>query len=158
MKTKLQMVLMVLVTLFTVSAKAQTDVTSTYLTNYGFDQGSYVTTNKSYTKGSFTGVDPESWTMKGDANCYLAQVKIASTNTINGVKATTKDYASSSEGGCLAISAGWGSSITCTQTAAASLPAGSYTISFPVYNGNTSATVIGTNLFGFVESGGTTHY
>src|SRR5574344_184047 len=167
MKRKLQLALLGAATLFAGAASAQTDVTSTYLTNAGFDDNtSFITANLATGNGgnnsavaSWTGVKSSS----GQYACTGA-TQYGSSYTVNSVAppATDPDGNKSSGTtyyGCLGVSAAWGGSAYVTQATSTALAAGKYTISFVVYNGNTATgQTTATNRFGFIESGGTTHY
>lgn len=131
------------------SLSAQTDVTSTYLTNAGFDDESgWVTSNvKEKTistvpnwVGASTGTD---W-------FYGGAIDYSKSFTVNSVKpATNPDGAT--EGGALGLSAGWGCTVKYTQ--AVTLPAGVYTLTYKAYNANTAATQAN-NYIGFTCSAG----
>ena len=156
---------------------AQTDVTSTYLTNADFSTGTPIDNNVcTYGKDmsangtTYYGAQTISgWTNAsvGDTDSGYANSKLAgalfaygSTPWLAGsgtsAPATGPTGAAGNAAGLCAV---WGGSIQYTQ--AVTLPAGSYTIVYKVYNATTnngSGKFITTNLFGFVEDGGTTHY
>ena len=158
--------------------KAQEDVTSTYLSNADFSSGTPIDNNvctygKDMESNGTTYYGPQaidSWTnasvgttADGYDNCGLAGAlfEYGSTPWLAGTG--TPAPATDSEGNAgnaAGLCAVWGGSIQYTQ--AVTLPAGSYTVRFKVYNatsgnGNSSG-VITTDLFGFVEDGGITHY
>ena len=157
---------------------AQTDVTSTYLTNADFSTGTPIDNNvctygKDMTNNNTTYYGAQAidgWTnasvgstSDGYDNCTLAGAifTYGSTPWIGGsgtpAPATDPDGNAGNAAGLCAV---WGGSIQYTQ--AVTLPAGSYTVKFKVYNATSgsgkSSGVITTDLFGFVEDGGTTHY
>lgn len=132
---------------------AQTDVTSTYLTNAGFDDESgWITGNIAQaTVNATTG-----WTFSssGDTWYYGGAVNYGSSFTVNSVTPPATNPDGVAEGGVLGLSAGWGCTVTYSQEV--TLPAGIYTLSYKAYNANTAATQA-TNLIGFV-SASTTAY
>ncbi|MBR0037601.1 MAG: hypothetical protein IJP70_08165 [Bacteroidales bacterium] len=157
---------------------AQTDVTSTYLTNADFSAGTVIDNNVcTYGKDmaangtTYYGAQAISgWTnasvgstADGYDNCTLAGAlfEYGSASWVAGAGNTAPATDPNGNAGKAAgLCAVWGGSIQYTQ--AVTLPAGSYTIKFNVFNttsgsGNSSG-IITTNLFGFIEDGGTTHY
>lgn len=132
---------------------AQTDVTSTYLTNAGFDDESgWITGNI----GQATVNATTGWTASssGDTWYYGGAVNYGSSFTVNSVTPPATNPDGVAEGGVLGLSAGWGCTVTYSQEV--TLPAGIYTLSYKAYNANTAATQA-TNLIGFV-SASTTAY
>ena len=132
---------------------AQTDVTSTYLTNAGFDDNSsWITGNvaQATTKAA------KGWTAtsSGDTWWYGGAVNYGSSYTVNGVTPPAKNPDGNAEGGALGISAGWGCTVTYKQEV--TLPAGVYTLNYKVYNANTGATQAN-NYIGFTSSTITTY-
>lgn len=146
---------------------AQTDVTSLYLTNAGFDNSSdYVTTNV-YTYASDANnnnavsscQDVTGWTKEstgdgkaGGAFQWNSGYWIAGTSYI----VPSTDSNGGSTGGALGLAGCWGNSAGYYQTL--TLPAGLYRISYKVYNAGTNKIANYENTFGFVEDAGTTHY
>lgn len=131
------------------AASAQTDVTSTYLTNAGFDDEScWITGNV----GSKTTNAINSWTAEtsGDTWYYGGAVAYASSLTVNGVTPPATNPNGVAEGGALGLSAGWGCTVKYKQ-AGITLPAGVYTLSYKAYNANTGATQAN-NYIGFTSS------
>ena len=130
------------------SLSAQTDVTSQYLTNAGFDDNSsWITVNvaQATTKAA------KGWTAtsSGDTWWYGGAVNYGSSYTVNTVTPPAKNPEGKAEGGALGISAGWGCTVTYKQEV--TLPAGVYTLSYKAYNANTGATQAN-NYIGFTSS------
>lgn len=156
----------------------QTDVTSTYLTNANFSTGTPIdngicTYGKDmagnntpyYGAQAVSGWTNESTgvTDSGYDNCTLAGGIFAYGSTPflggSGYTAPTTDP-DGNTGNALGLLAVWGGSIQYTHDV--TLPAGSYTLRFKVYNatsgsGNSSG-VITTDLFGFVPNEGAAYY
>jgi hypothetical protein len=127
---------------------AQTDVTSTYLTNAGFDDNSsWITGNV----GQATTKAAKGWTAtsSGDTWWYGGAVNYGSSYTVNSVTPPAKNPDGNAEGGALGISAGWGCTVTYKQEV--TLPAGVYTLKYKAYNANTGATQAN-NYIGFTSS------
>ena len=157
---------------------AQTDVTSTYLTNADFSSGTPIDNNVcTYGKDmanngtTYYGAQAiDGWTNasegaedSGNANSKLAGALFAYGSTPwlagSGTVAPATDP-NGNAGNAAGLCAVWAGKVQYTQDV--TLPAGSYTVRFQVYNatsgsGNSSG-VITTDLFGFVEDGGTAHY
>lgn len=142
--------LAILLCLAATGLKAQTDVTSQYLTNAGFDDSSSWTTA---TVGQNTKANVQGWTPEstGDTWFYGAAVAATGGPQVNGSSAP----GGTCQGGALALSVGWGCTLAYKQHV--DLPAGRYRISFKVSNANTTANQF-FNYMGFVEDSGTTHY
>ena len=159
---------------WSLSANAQQqDVTATYLTNADFSSGTPID-NGICTYGAdmsgngttYYGAQAiDGWTnasvgtaADGYNDCGLAAGLFAygSTYFLGGTGYT----APTGTGNAAGLVAVWGNTVRYTQDV--TLPAGSYTIVFKVYNttsgGSNSSGVITTDLFGFAEDGGTTHY
>ena len=159
------------------SAKAQTDVTSTYLTNANFSTGTPIdnhvcTYGKDMAGNSTTYYGPqaiEGWTNasegaedSGYENSKLAGAIFAYGGTPwiggSGCTAPATDP-NENAGNAAGLCAVWGGKIQYTQ--AVTLPAGNYTVRFQVYNSTTnngSGGIITTNLFGFDADEGTDYY
>lgn len=137
--------------LASVGAVAQTDVTSQYLVNAGFDTG-WTTTNI----GQATVSSVEGWNgaSTGDTWFYGGAISYAGGVTVNGSTVSTNPSGGTT-GGALALSAGWGTTIRYTQ--AVTLVPGRYRISYKAYNVNNDGRQV-FNYIGFVESNGTEHY
>lgn len=146
------------------SAYAQTDVTSTYIDNADFSQGTPVSTDVfGYAKDKGEAVSGpqavEGWTstQEGDAKAgglfaYGSGYQLRG----NGKAAPETNPSGEATGNALGIFAVWSSTVQYTQAAKTELPAGDYTLSCTYYN--QSGTANTTNLIGFVEEGGTAHY
>lgn len=137
------------------AAYAQTDVTSTYITNPGFESSTGETGNiataetansKDYTDTGWKNVDNAAW--------GASAVIVYGSGQINGVDAPAADNAGNT-GNALGISVGWGGSVTYQSATAVTLPAGTYTLTAHVYNANTSAQQFASKL-GFVPTAGGT--
>lgn len=155
-------------------AQAQTDVTSQYLTNADFSQGTPVAVNVcgykgdiSKTENKLNGENAAYWaqqvsgwdisseqkdTKAGAVFAYGSKPKLCGNNK----SAPDKNPTGEVSGNALGIFAVWGGSILYTQKAKADLEAGVYQLSYTYYN--QSGTNAVENLIGFVEDGGTTHY
>ena len=156
----------------------QQDVTTTYLTNANFATGTPIdngicTYGKDMAGNSTTyygAQEVSGWTnaSKGETDSGYDNSKLAGglfayggTPFLGGAgftaPATDPD---GNAGNALGLAAVWGGSIQYTQDV--TLPAGSYTLRFKVYNatkgGGESSGVITTNLFGFVPNEGTAYY
>lgn len=132
------------------SLSAQTDVTSTYLTNAGFDDESgWITSNV----GQATISTTPNWvgSSSGDTWWYGGAVGYGSSMTVNSVTPPATNPDGAAEGGALGLSAGWGCTVKYTQ--AVTLPAGVYTLTYKAYNANTAATQAN-NYIGFTCSAG----
>ena len=160
------------------SGSAQTDVTSTYLTNADFATGTPIDNNVcTYGKDmegngtTYYGAQSiDGWTNasvgaedSGYANSKLAGALFAYGSTPwlagSGTPAPATDP-NGNAGQAAGLCAVWGGSVQYTQDV--TLPAGGYTIKFKVYNatsgsGNCSG-VITKDLFGFKADAGTEYY
>lgn len=148
------------------STQAQTDVTSTYIPNADFSQGTPVSSIvRTYAKDVASGEDGSSlldvagWTAgsSGDAKAgglfsYGSSAALGSVG--NTCPATNPNGGVS--GNALGIVAVWTGEASYT-TAASELPAGKYTVTFEVYCLKGTA-AIAENHFGFVATDGTTYY
>lgn len=127
---------------------AQTDVTSTYLTNAGFDNESgWITGNI----GQATVNATTGWTSSssGDTWYYGGAVNYGSSFTVNSVTPPATNPDGVAEGGALGLSAGWGCTVAYKQEV--TLKAGVYILSYKAYNANTAATQA-YNFIGFTTS------
>lgn len=140
------------------SLTAQTDVTDTYLTNAGFDDESgWATSNVGVTSGGNMQAIP-GWTSKTVGWSSAATFGYGN-GQVNGSSVPSTGPNESSNGGAFGFSGSWNADITYTQ--AVTLPAGVYTLSYKIYNAQTSTdsnNKLKTNKFGFVASSGTTYY
>lgn len=122
-----------LLALATLCAGAQTDVTKYFLSNYGFDE------NFDYTSGQWNNVTEEIKEVKGWTADLSAGYTIVGTYEFgflgwyNGATVPEKGYDRETGGG-LGISTGWEQTFLFYQTV--TLPAGTYTVNVPTYNGS----------------------
>ena len=146
------------------TAFAQTDVTSTYLTNSDFSQGTPVTMDVfGYQKDAGTSLywaqDVEGWTVataKADASAG-GLFAYGGTPLMRGNSATAPEAGPNGESGnALGLFAVWGSAIQYTQQAKTQLAAGQYTLTYTYYSYSGTGKV--NNRIGFIEADGTTHY
>ncbi len=115
-----------------VTTWAQTDVTSTYITNAGFDESSvFQTGNISTGSNGRKAVTGWSNTGSGSYNAGGA-IGFNTSGQINGKSLPSTNADGGTSGGALTISNGWGSSTFYSQNV--TLPAGNYTFKFQVYN------------------------
>lgn len=130
---------------FSPKIMAQTDVTSTYLSNAGFDTDChYVASAESSNLASAGGganlhaVD--SWTLSttGD-NSAASTFEFGYAGTLNGNTIPTAGYDEPSSAGCLGISAAWSATIAYTQEVT-SLTGGKYALVYVAYNSGPNAT------------------
>ena len=134
----------------TAAAVAQTDVTKYYLSNYGFD------TDFNYTKESSVNVAEEvldipGWTADNSASYTIAGVyEMGFKGKYNGASVPATGYDGEAGGG-LALSTGWDQTFKYYQTV--TLPAGTYTLSVPTYNGSDKTAA--TSLVAWIPSSGT---
>ncbi len=112
---------------------AQTDVTSTYITNAGFDtsddfQTSNVATGNSNQRKAVTG-----WNNTGgDTYTTGAAIGFGTSGQINGTNLPSANADGSATGGALCLNAAWTSQVWYSQDV--TLPAGNYTMTFAVNN------------------------
>ena len=118
--------------LMMISASAQVDVSQYYLVNSGFD------TDFDYKSGATTAVKEEIKEVDGWTADLTATYTIVGTyeygfaGTFNTAKVPSAGY-DGGKGGGLAISTGWDQTFLFYQ--AVTLPAGTYTVNVPTYNG-----------------------
>lgn len=129
---------------------AQTDISKYYLTNYGFDE------NFDYPASSSANVEKEIRNVKGWTADLTASYTIVGTYEFGfkGVynKATVPATGYDGEaGGGLAISTGWEQTFKFYQTV--TLPAGTYTVNVPTYNG--SSKTAATSQVAWIPNSGT---
>ena len=153
--------------LTSLGAMAQTDVTSQYLVNAGFDDASsfvsatiYTYANDATANGGVSScqavagwiADGTGDAKAGGAMQFGCGYGLSGTNYI----CPESDSEGNTSGGVLALAGCWGNSAGYSQDL--TLLAGLYRISYRLYNAG--ANIIGnyTNTIGFVESGGSTHY
>lgn len=152
-----------------VGVNAQTDVTSTYLTNADFSQGTPVTVGVcTYAKDKATNgteyanlVPVDNWTAVESADGKAGGLFAIGGGAWLGGKGFTAP-ATDSDGNTgvnvLGIVTCWGATVKYTQNLKQALPAGTYTLVIGAYNSGGGQNNIKSNLIGFVEAGGTTHY
>ena len=158
-------VIVALLFIFSMSGRAQSDVTSLVLKNAGFDENiqfkldDALTLTTSYNNTGYDYYqmqDVEGWDHALDTssgiNACGATYAFGSQSTINNVMPPATNYNDGTDGGCLGFSSGWTAQVGYAQSVV--LPPGSYTIECAVYNNNPTATA-GTSLFGWIPDGGT---
>ncbi len=134
----------------TIAASAQTDVSQYFLQNFGFDS------NFDYSASSSQNVaqelkDVPGWTTQVNATYTIIGVyEFGFQGTFNKGKVPEIGYDGEAGGG-LAISTGWGETFLFYQEV--SLPAGTYTIKVPTYNGK--SVTLGTSQLAWIPSSGT---
>ena len=145
---KTTLLLMVLLAGLT-PVKAQTDVTRFFLTNYGFDDHfDYPATSSADVAQEIKTID--GWTQGFTHNYTITGVyEFGFQGTFNGGTIPAKGYDGEAGGG-LALSTGWNELFPYTQEL--TLPAGSYTVSVPTYNGK--GVTGGTSLLAWIPSSG----
>ena len=125
------------------------------LQNLAFDEGTYtdadITIGNSDEQKEVTG-----WTIASAGGTYHSAGQQAWGSGYylvnNSCVIPATDYRGKSEGGALSMVAAWKAEVQYTQDV--TLPAGSYTLTIPVYNGG-GTTAIDKNLFGFIADDGT---
>jgi hypothetical protein len=132
------------------AVSAQTDITKYYLSNYGFD------TDFNYPASSSVTVSQEILEIPGWTPTFTIDYTITGIyefgfkGKFNGATVPTTGY-DGEAGGALALSTGWEQVFCYYQTV--TLPAGTYTLSAPTYNGY-SATG-GTSQLAWIPNSGT---
>ena len=151
------------------SVSAQTDVTSTYLTNADFSQGTPITVgvctydkDKAGNNTEYAQLVPvEDWTIpeNGDARAG-GLIAFGSGVWIGGpgYVAPATDSDGNTTGNILGLVGVWGGTAQYTQNAKVNIPAGTYTMVIAVYNSVGGTSAFTKNLIGFKESNGTEHY
>ena len=128
----------------------QTDVTADHLTNAGFDSGFH------YKKGESGNVaqeirDISGWTKDISVDYTITGIyQFGTAKTFNGASVPANGYDGTSEGGGLALSTGWGSTLKFNQDV--TLSDGKYAIVTACYNGGTTSA--GKNLAGWIPETG----
>ena len=138
------------------------DVTSTYLTDLGFENSTAVTSDVG-TSTSFSDAG-EYWTAvssgwaTGGVVAYGSNLSIGST-TYGIVPSVGWDEETITDNkNALGVASSWGGYCYYENSSAITWPAGDYTVLFHVYNASTSATTIATNYTGFLSESGTSYY
>lgn len=112
---------------------AQTDVTSQYLTNAGFDTESDFQTGNVATGGSNQRKAVTGWTNSGgDTYTTGAAIGFGTSGQINGADLPSENADGGTTGGALTLNAAWQSQVWYAQEI--TLPAGNYTFKFMVNN------------------------
>lgn len=149
-----------------VGVNAQTDVTSTYLTNADFSQGTPITVgtctyekDKGANNTNYAQLVPvEGWDIpeNGDARAG-GLIAFGSGVWIGGpgYVAPVTDSDGNTEGNILGLVGVWTGTAQYTQNT--ELPAGTYTLVVGVYNSKGGTNAFDKNLIGFIENGGTEH-
>ncbi|MGC3978743.1 MAG: hypothetical protein QM751_11255 [Paludibacteraceae bacterium] len=88
---------------------------------------------------------------------FTATYALGSTALFNSVAIPSADKSGKNSGACLGVSSGWGKTNAVQFTQKILLPAGNYKLYYDVYNGNTTAATLLSNLMGF-NNGTTTWY
>ena len=122
--------------LCTAGAWAQTDVTSTYITNADFS--------------STTG-----WTQEHSNSYWTLGNGIIGTYAVANSKTSTTDATHLSSEYCLGIQCRWSGNYANFSQTISSLPAGAYTLTFDVQNKNNSTSATYNNLFKVTVGGNT---
>ncbi len=140
----------ILLALGTLTAQGQTDVTKYFLENPNFE------TNYNYLAGETKVVSQEllaidGWTSDLSANYTIAGVyEFGFAGQFNTASVPEKGY-DGENGAGLAISTGWEQTFKFYQTV--TLPAGTYTVTAPTYNG--SSVTAATSLLSWIPNSGT---
>ena len=140
----------ILLALGTLTAQGQTDVTKYFLENPSFE------TNYNYLAGETKVVSQEllaidGWTSDLSANYTIAGVyEFGFAGQFNTASVPEKGY-DGENGAGLAISTGWEQTFKFYQTV--TLPAGTYTVTAPTYNG--SSVTAATSLLSWIPNSGT---
>lgn len=140
--------------MMTTGAWAQTDVTSTYLTNAGFESCAPRTDNLA-ASGSAAGDNYEDagWTLaQSSAWSSSAVVAYGGSGQVNGASAPSADNLGNT-GNALGVSVGWGGTNRYLSTTAVTLPAGHYVLTVNAYN-NLSGVTQFKSVNGFVPTSG----
>ncbi len=133
------------------------DVTDIYASNCGFDIASdYRTASFSTSNNNNDTTYPATgWAIGTTSSWHGGGVlEIGSSYKCNDAAAPSTNANGEKLGGALGLTAAWGGTVQYTQ--AVILPVGSYQIEAAVYG--TQGKSISSNLFGYVENSGTTHY
>ena len=136
--------------LMTLCMNAQTDITQFYLTNYGFDE------NFDYKAGGTENVEKELKSVKEWTSSLSADYTIVGTyefgfkGVFNTASVPEVGYDGETGGG-LAFSTGWDQTFKFSQSMY--LPAGTYTLRVPTYNG--SDVTAATSQVAWIPSSGT---
>lgn len=154
MRNKKSLFSTIIATMFaiTVNALDYHDITSSYLSNHGFNE------NFNYTVSETGNVakeilEIEGWTKNINVDYTITGVyQFGTAKTFNGVGVPATGQDGTANGGCLALSTGWGESLLYHQEV--KLPAGKYAIVTAIYNCETTKTA-GTSKVGWIPTKGT---
>ena len=146
---------------------AQTDVTSLYLENAGFDNTADFVTSNVYTyahdtegNGGVSSCQPVTdWIVDGTGDAKAGGVfQFGSGFGLAGSTyiVPTTDSEGNASGGALGLATCWTNSVGYSHTV--TLPKGVYRLSFKVYNAGPNIRENYDGTFGFIESDGTAHY
>lgn len=170
MKKKYFFLALMLAVLQGMAVQAQTDVTSTYIKNAGFDEapicytvaGGTVLTAGVERIGTTGWVFPiPQWRNESVINANAVQVAsgeygtVANSQGFNNVPVPATDRNGNSAGAAISMSAGWGDKAGYAQDVV--LPGGRYMLKVDVYNAHTPTTAI-SNFVGFIPLEGTAAY
>ena len=149
MKRKLLFLMTLVISAFAWNAKAQTDVTSTYLQNGGFDTSSDFQSGNIATGGSNQRKAVTGWSnYGGDTYTTGGCIGFGTDRQINGAAIPSTNSDGTADGGALTLNAAWGSSVYYSQEV--TLPAGNYQFKFMVNNvGKNAAFEKDPTLFAF---------
>ncbi|MFC0877204.1 cadherin-like beta sandwich domain-containing protein [Saccharicrinis sp. FJH2] len=154
-------IISVMILLGIIKVTAQTDVTSTFLSNAGFDEScNFLTADAasnlatSNNDGS-TVLTVTDWVQNYSGYSAGASFEYGYTGTLNSpgpIPATASDGTTTGSGhGVLGVCAAWGGNTSYSQNV--KLPAGTYLIKYKVYN--SGASVAGSSMVGWVPDDGT---
>lgn len=131
-------------------ACAQTDITKYYLKNYGFDADyDYPASSSAVVKQEIKSIS--NWTPNFSIDYTITGIyEFGFKGTYNGASIPSTGY-DGEGGGCLALSTGWEQDFSLYQTV--TLPAGTYTIIVPTYNGKSVSG--GKSLLAWIPNKGT---
>jgi len=133
MKRKLLFLTTMIVSAFAWNAKAQTDVTSTYLQNGGFDTSSDFQSGNIATGDSNQRKEVTGWSnYGGDTYTTGGCIGFGTSGQINGTAIPSTNSDGTTDGGALTLNAAWESSVYYSQEV--TLPAGNYQFKFMVNN------------------------
>lgn len=139
-------------TFTSLSAQEFYDITAHYLKNSLFDTDFDYTASQSGNVAQEL-LEIEGWTAAHTVNYTITGVyQIGTKKTFNNASVPATNVDGTTEGGVLALSTGWESSLIFQQSM--SLPAGTYKLISAYYNGDASKTA-GSSLLGWVPTSGT---
>ena len=160
--------------MLTTGISAQTDVTSTYITNADFSEGTTVTTHLcgyiadiNKTENLYNGTPAVYWAQavsgwtiaEGESDGRAAGVFPYGSDYMmkgNSKTAPSTNPNNQTTGNALGLFAVWGNTIQYKQESKNPLPEGQYNLTYTYYNQSGTDNV--DNLIGFIEENGTNHY